>query len=175
MPNIPQEFFENLRLMFGFGHINSQNQERIWLADFFIKNCMVQKATAGTPKLTPKMCINNSIKMMGKYGAKGSYIEGFIIPEIPLPIVHAWNSVEDEWVDHTIKKPEAYIYIGVKIPRTLLVLATLDDAWTFSCGVFQTLLLTRDFSLVELARDILNKKGMAHKIEQDISNQIDNV
>lgn len=123
---------------------------REWMLSYFLEKSRMEKVRSSTPALEKRKCINNSIKVLGiKPGSM--YVEGFCIGAFPF--VHAWNARDGEWIDHTIRDASKFLYLGMEIPSDLVIAAALDEAWTLSVGVIQTLMMTKDESLVGFAAE----------------------
>lgn len=122
---------------------------------WFINNMREGCAETGSPRLTPKQCVNNSIAMLG---SGHGYVEGYFIRSIP--IVHAWNCYHgtDEWVDYTITDGADCPYFGVEIPLEVLLMAAEHDWWTRSTGVIETMIGFSDAELVKV-KEMLETYG----------------
>lgn len=68
---------------------------------------------------TPKLCFMNAYKM--SVANNWPYYEGYLVlPNVQLPIHHAWCVDNGQVVDPTIDRPEECSYIGVHIDRGTL-------------------------------------------------------
>ena len=68
----------------------------------------------------PKKCFTNAAGLaMDK--KKYVYVEGYARSPTMPPFLHAWCVLGDRVVDPTLRDPEKYEYLGVRVPTPLLI------------------------------------------------------
>lgn len=88
-------------------------------------------------------------------GSEAGYVEGFVVGLFP--IIHAWNILDGDWIDCTLRDPSEYDYVGMKIPNAVLVSAIADPAWSMCKGVLEVLCVG-DRELFCMAQEYLLKQ-----------------
>lgn len=104
--------------------IDATNKDGVWPRMEFVHTQGKELEVLGSDDIREQhRCYNNSLDILMESWGTGrqvEYVEGYVT-EHGVPLAHAWNKEGDRYIDHTVPDPWKHQYIGLLIPRKVLM------------------------------------------------------